>query len=215
MHARSLPKRQRDQDVDQRIVLRDLSWTHYETLLAMRGDRPGLRIAYLEGDVELMTPSQSHEIISTEIGRLLEVYALEEDIPLTGVGSWTVKRAEVERGVEPDECYSLGPPHERPDLAIEVEWSRSALDKLEIYRGLGVPEVWIWRDGTIEVHVLDRGVYAKTDKSLLLPNLDLKELASYVGTSDQHAAVRALRDALRSRAETKQRPPAKTRRKKR
>ena len=54
------------------------------------------------------------------------------------VGSWTIRSRPKERGLEPDECYILGDPgaRKRPDLAIEVEWTRGLVDKVEVYRGL-------------------------------------------------------------------------------
>lgn len=57
-----------------------------------------------------------------------------------------------ERGAEPDECYVFGedPDPERPDLAIEVIWISGGMNKLEIYRALGVAEVWHWRRGRID-----------------------------------------------------------------
>jgi mRNA interferase MazF len=38
-------------------------------------------------------------------------------------------------GVEPDECYIVGPDQDtdRPDLVIEVIWTSSSIDKLEIW----------------------------------------------------------------------------------
>ena len=84
----------------------------------------------------------------------MEAYADELGLDLEGIGSWTLKRKELERGAEPDECYSLGPVREVPDLVIEVIWTSGGLDTLEIYRQLGVREIWIWRKGEIEVHVL-------------------------------------------------------------
>ena len=48
---------------DQRVILHDVSWAQYEAALAIRGDSSGTRIAYLEGELELMTPSVSHEFI--------------------------------------------------------------------------------------------------------------------------------------------------------
>jgi Uma2 family endonuclease len=55
-----------------------------------------------------------------------------------------------------DECYIVGPDQNKevPDLALEVVWTSGGLDKLEIYRRLGVGEVWIWKDGRITVHAL-------------------------------------------------------------
>ena len=52
-----------DRSVDQRVVLRGVSWSEYETLLAIRGDEAGVRMAYLEGTLELMTPSRDHETL--------------------------------------------------------------------------------------------------------------------------------------------------------
>jgi Uma2 family endonuclease len=43
---------------------------------------------------------------------------------------------------------------QRPDLAIEVIWTSGGLDKREIYRALGVREVWFWRKGRLTVHAL-------------------------------------------------------------
>lgn len=155
-------------------------------------------MAYLEGDVELMTPSRSHESIKTWIARLLEAYAEERSIELNGYGSWTIKSAPKQRGVEPDECYILGVEHkEVPDLAIEVVWTHGGLHKLEIYRGLGVGEVWIWRDGAIAVYALGGAGYERVERSRLLPDLDLAFLTSFLDRDSQTQAVRAFRAALR------------------
>jgi Uma2 family endonuclease len=86
-----------------------------------------------------------------------------------------------------------------PDLALEVIWSHGGLDKLEIYRGLGVAEVWVWeRDAGLRVHALRDEHYERRDRSALLPDLDLAWLASFLDRPTQTQAVRALRSALRS-----------------
>jgi hypothetical protein len=75
-------------DVDQRVILSGVTWKQYETLLELfADDQPGFRVAYLEGELEIMSPSRKHERIKTTVGRLVELYALERDIPLTGLGS--------------------------------------------------------------------------------------------------------------------------------
>jgi Uma2 family endonuclease len=77
-------------DLDQRIVLRDVTWEQYEALLALFGDDPpGIRMAYLEGALEIMSPSRKHETIKKMVARLIELYALERGISLTGLGSTT------------------------------------------------------------------------------------------------------------------------------
>jgi len=152
----SLPPGEVVKTADQRVVLHGVPWSHYQVLLALRGDAPVPRLTYLSGELELMSPSQDHERIKKLIARLLEVYALAKKLPLNGFGSWTLRDAPGERGAEPDECYVLGDARgrDRPDLAIEVVWTSGALDKLAVYAGLGVGEVWFWREGRIEVHVL-------------------------------------------------------------
>lgn len=118
-------------------------------------------------------------------------------LELTGIGSWTLRSAPKQRGVEPDECYSIGPVGDRPDLAIEVAWTRGGLDKLEIYRGLGVRELWTWREATIEVRVLRGDAYHQTDESEILPGLDLALIGRLAIHASQPAAVRELRSILR------------------
>ena len=134
---------------DQRIVTYGVPWSHYETQLALRGDASVPRMAYLEGTLELMSPSKEHERAKSSIGRLVEAYALERGVELSPYGAWTLKSAPKESGVEPDECYIVGSDQNKqlPDLAIEVVWTSGGIDKLEIYRRLGVGEVWFWRDG--------------------------------------------------------------------
>jgi Uma2 family endonuclease len=175
---------------DQRVFFTDVTWTDFEVILAIRGDRAGI-------------PSIDHEGIKTVMARLLEVYALERGIPLNGFGSWTLKNPLAARALEPDECYAVGTARpERPDLAIEVMWTAGGLDKLEVYRGLGVPEVWMWRQGVIEVHRLAGERYERRERSPLFPDLDLAELARHIDATNQTDAVRRYRDALRRR------PPA-------
>jgi Uma2 family endonuclease len=191
----SLPPGEVVKTADQRVILHGVPWSHYEVLLALRGEASVPRLTYLEGELELMTPSQDHERIKTLVARLLEVFALVKALPLNGYGSWTLKSAPGERGVEPDECYVLGDPHgrDRPDLAIEVMWTSGSLDKLAVYAGLGVGEVWFWREGRIEVHVRRGGGYTRVERSSLLPDLDLELLARFLADEDQ---TRAARDYL-------------------
>src|SRR6266545_3966229 len=182
---------------DQRVTLYDVSWSDFELILQIRGDRAGVRVTYLNGALELMTPSVDHEGIKTTIARLLEAYAEEKGIPFNGFGSWTLKNARRARALEPDECYSLslgGPTS--PDLAIEVAWTSGGIDKREVYRGLGVGEVWFWREGAIEINVLTADRYVRQERSGLLPDLDLAELASHIDPENQTESVRRYRQAL-------------------
>jgi len=183
---------------DQRLVTYGVPWDHYETQLTLRGDGPVPRIAFLEGVMELMSPSKDHERIKSYIGRLIEAYALERGIDLSPYGAWTLKNAPKQSGLEPDECYLVGDQSkDTPDLAIEVVWTSGGIDKLEIYRRLGVREVWIWQDSQIEVHVLRQQRYELVEKSALFPDLDVPLLATFLDRPTALQAVRAFREALR------------------
>ena len=185
---------------DQFVHLRGVSWEDYERLLKMRGDRSAPRICFLEGTVEIMTPSRDHEGIKSWLGRLVEVFCLETGVEFRTYGSWTIKERREDRGVEPDECYVFGTdPADRPHLAIEVIWTAGGMDKLEIYRRLGVSEVWIWRRGRIQVHCLRGDQYEPAPASVVLPGIDLDELASYPDRPTTSQAMREYRAGLEAR----------------
>jgi len=186
--------------VDHRVLLHEVPWEQYEDLLRLRGERAVPRLTYLRGELEIMSPSRDHESIKKVWARLLEAYAEEAQIELVGCGSWTVKSRPEERGLEPDECYVLGvrPEATAPDLALEVIWTSGLLDKMEVYRGLHVREVWIWRDDRIEIDVLRADQYERQARSELLPALDLELLSGFLRREDQTTAVREYRAALRA-----------------
>jgi Uma2 family endonuclease len=176
------------------FVLVPLDWKAFVAFVEARGDH-GPRLTYLDGYLELMSPSSTHELLKTNLGRLLEVWALDMDVELNGFGSETLKRQRDRSGVEPDECYFVGPRAGRrfPDLAIEVVWTSGTLDRLEVYRRLGVGEVWWWEDGRLAVWTLKGARYVRSRKSRLLPTLDLAALAKCAASQNQTEAVKAFR----------------------
>ncbi len=187
-----------DMDVEQRIVLHGVDWQQYEGLLDILGDNfPTLRMSYLEGTLEIMTNSSEHEDLKKTIGMLVEAYLQETRTRFHAGGSATFRQAAKQRGLEPDECYCFGSKKEFPDLAIEVIIMSGLVDKLDIYQGLGVSEVWQWQSGQFSVYHLCSTGYELADTSELLPELDLTVLASYVKPEEQFDAVLAFRDAIR------------------
>lgn len=184
---------------ESRIPLREITWKQYETLLNIFDDQPLLRLSYLEGLLEIMTNSPEHEMIKSLIGRLIEIYALERDINLYSCGSATYKREATARGLEPDESYCLGTRKEMPDFAIEVIITSGGIDKLTIYKGLNVREVWFWQDGKFMLYHLINSTegYQAINRSQLLPQLDINLLAQYINPAEEPQMVRAYRDCLR------------------
>jgi Uma2 family endonuclease len=188
--------------MDHFVYLR-VDWKGYEQLLAMRGESSVPRITYLEGLAELMSPSRYHETDKTRFARLLEAWSDIAGVPLEGYGSWTLKAKAKRRGAEADECYTVRrvakSDRDRPDIAIEVIWTSGGIDKLEVYRKLGVREVWFYERGTLRFFALRReadDVYREIPRSELLPELPVDALLACMKERDQTSAVRALRAAL-------------------
>ncbi|WP_437762060.1 Uma2 family endonuclease [Sorangium sp. So ce764] len=182
---------------EQRFVMHDVPWQTY-VRLRDELDTPGLRMSFCEGTLELMRPSTDHEVAKKSIARLIELFALERDVPLYGYGSTTFQREAKSRGLEPDECYCVGGTlKEFPELAIEVVLTSGGLDKLPVYSGLGVREVWFWERDAFHIHALRGEQYEPIAASELIPDLDLVALARFVRWPDQHESVKAFRSWLR------------------
>lgn len=201
MVARPLPSGQDVAVADQRVFMRGVPWSHYEVLLALRGEAAVPRLSYLEGTLEIMAPSESHELIKSRLGRLVEVFLLHHDLEFEALGSWTLKGAPELAGAEPDECYKVGPHRsgDRPHLVIEVNWTHGGIDKKAIYARLGVPEMWIWQDDGLQVFVLRGRAMVRADRSELLPGIDLDGLLRHLDAPSASAAIKAYRAELEAR----------------
>jgi Uma2 family endonuclease len=183
---------------DQRVVMHDVSWELYESLIETRGESARPRLSYLDGVLELMSPSQPHEIIKAKLGSLLSFYCVEMGIEIQEVGSWTIRQRRKKGGLEPDESFIFGresaQAKQRPDLAIEVVWTSGGIRKLDIYQRLGVPEVWFWKKEVITIYGLDDDRYVKRERSAFVPDIDLAlicRLVHCVTTNDAYAELRA------------------------
>jgi Uma2 family endonuclease len=182
-----------------RLVLYGEPWETYVRLLRIFDERRHLRITYDRGALEIMTLSPEHEHLKKLLGRLVETLAEELNQALEAYGSMTFKRRAKEKGIEPDDCYWIqneakagrlvkrfnpkrDPP---PDLAIEVEVTRSALNRMEIYRAMRVAEVWR-HDGTdLYFHVLGANGYDVSLTSRAFPMLKSSDLAPFVAQLGQ------------------------------
>lgn len=181
---------------EQRIILHGVSWQQYETLRQTLEEVSGTRITYLNGTLEIMTPSPEHEDSKVTIGDLLSVYLRQKQIRFYHRGSPTVKNQDTARGKEPDDSFNLGTKKAIPDLAIEVIVSSGGLDILSVYQGLGVPEVWLWKNHQLSIYHLRPQGYEQISKSELLPDLDIALLVKYLNYSDQYDAIIEFRDAI-------------------
>jgi Uma2 family endonuclease len=184
---------------DRRFVIYGTNWASYVALRRALDDISGLKITYLEGTMELMSPGSIHEEMKTRIARLLEAYAGVHGLQLNGRGSQTFRKEAQERALEPDECYWIGPATRFPHLAIEVVTSRPHIDKLRVYEGLRVREVWQWCKGKIFFYRLTSRGYEARDKSELLPEIDFELFARFLEDADQTRAAEQYRAALKRR----------------
>ncbi|HEU4617434.1 MAG TPA: Uma2 family endonuclease [Gammaproteobacteria bacterium] len=198
-----------DRSTTDHFVYLRVGWKDYEKLLEMRGERSVPRMTYLEGVVELMSPSRYHEVDKKCFARLLEAWSEVAGIQLEGYGSWTLKDEKQDRGAEPDECYTVRrlavDDEDRPDIAIEVIWTSGGINKLEVYRKLGVREVWIYERESLRFFALrdaetDEPRYVEIPRSERLPELPVEVLLACMQEPSQTAAVRALRAALETSA---------------
>jgi Uma2 family endonuclease len=199
---------------EQRVIIRGVGWKGYETLLDLVGDQP-IRLTYDRGDVELMSPRSKHERTKSIFARMVEILTEELDIPMMSAGSSTLKREELDRGLEPDECFylhdldRLGDPDDLdmdvdppPDLVIEIEISLSVLSRLGVYGALRVPEIWRF-DGR-GLRILERqadGTYLEISRSKVLPWISNDEILHFVleeDTRNESKWARKFRDWVRA-----------------
>jgi len=196
------PKPKPSLDGERRFLIRRVGWEGYQALLKMVGDQP-IRLTYDRGDVELMSPLSKHERKKCFFGQVVRILAEELNIPVMPVGSTTLSNEEVDRGLEPDEGFYLGelerirdPDHvdldvdQPPDLAIEIEITRSALDRVGVYGALRVPELWRFNGQALRVLIRQEdGSYRDSPTSAAFPDVPMDEVARF-------ATMEGIRDEI-------------------
>ncbi len=211
---------ERLQGAAQRFVLHDIDWEGYQSVLKILGDRP-VRVTYDRGTLELMTPLPIHERYKSLFGRMIKALTEELDFDLYSFGSTSLGCVELDRGLEPDECFYISsarklrdprnidlktdPP---PDLAIEIDITSSSERRLSIYSSLKIPEVWLFDGENLTVlRLQDDGSYRTSERSEELPFLPMADIAAFIrdyqpGTDTQWAKAsrRWVRETIVPRA---------------
>lgn len=183
---------------EERLIIGGIGWEGYLALdAALASDRSGPRLYFHDGDVELVSTSDEHERIKKWIADCLADFLFEKRIQNVPRGQATMRLVH-ESGAEPDESWCLGEAKTYPDIVLEIALTSGGLPKLEIYRRFAIPEVWIWRRGRLEIHLLrdDRSVYDEARASHLLPGLPILGLERAVATPDWIEARLAFRAAF-------------------
>ncbi len=183
---------------DQLVVIDGVSWTGFAAFLRLRGERARPKVVYLDGRLSLMSPGYTHEHLKKRLGVFIETAMEGLGVRFVMAGSTTLRRKRKRGGVEGDETYYLrnlealrgkkrldlrvDPP---PDLVVEVVVSHDADDSIEVYRRLGVREVWVCTELELAFLTLgDDGDYAATVTSIALPGLTGPEALSWALRDD-------------------------------
>ncbi len=196
------------------VVINDLTWADYEAMLKIVGDRP-IRINYDRGRMEIMSPLPKHGNGSYLLGHMVDILIEELDIDYQPADPVTLRRSDLEKGVEPDKLYYFGenagkvrgkwdldltidPP---PDLIIEVDVTSSSVPRLPIFAALGISEVWrIDGDDLQFLHLQPDGTYYPRDLSLAFPNFPLADAARFLEegqTAHRNIWIRSYRAYVR------------------
>ena len=180
-----------------RILLRNIPWELYEQLREEESNW-GIRMAYDDGELELMSPSQSHGEIEWRFAIFLMELADVLGFKCKPLGNTTWKKPGAKKAKEADGSYYLAnyervrhkkidlnidPP---PDLAVEAEVSRSAINSLNIYAAIGVPEIWRFDGEVFHIHQRQAdGTYLETDRSRALPFLNPDEVVFWMRKAEE------------------------------
>jgi Uma2 family endonuclease len=201
------------------LRLSGVDWKDYTRFLHLFAERPGYRLTYDRGELEIMSPVFEHGKDAYFLGRMVDAMNEEWGIPIVAGGTTTIRRRRRQRGQEPDNCYWIAnaarvanlrrinlaadPP---PDLAIEVNVTNSSLDRMAIYARLGVPEVWRLEGDVLTFNALQpSGDYAPITNSLSFPLLRADDLLSFLEQARQRiganngSVIRPFRARLRQR----------------
>ena len=199
------------------LTIPEVTWEQYENLLEDLVDRPGLRISYDEGRLEIMSPLPEHEEYKDFILQALRTLCDELGIELEPRGSATWKRKKIHKGAEPDTCFYVAnaariigkrkldlesdPP---PDIVVEIDTTNESLSKFSIYAALEIPEIWRYDGKRVQMYELRGPTYVETSASPSFPNLTCAMLANVLElskTQGHTAALRTFRQEIRCKPE--------------
>jgi Uma2 family endonuclease len=192
------------------IRLKGISWQKYVSLLETLGEDRGVRIAYSDNVLEIRMPGQQHESINRVLSAVILTLAEVLDLDFNNLGSTTLNRPDLVKGIEPDSCFYIRsvqsgqgmatPIDLPPDLVIEVDIASSSEKKLAIYEAMGVSELWLYRSGQLSIKQLQAdGHYAEVEKSVAFPEVSAVQLNEWIAlreTGTDLRVVKAVRAAM-------------------
>ncbi len=179
------------------VTLYGISWEKFKAIEAQLEDNRDVRMSYLSGMLEIMSPiGEEHEYIKRTLGLLLEAYMKEQGIRFYALGGFTLEAPGYASGT-PDDSYSIGSKKEVPDIVIEIIITSGTINRRELYKPKKVPEIWFWKSKQLRVFCLKGGEYEEVSRSTFFPDLDLALLRRYIGYPDQYDAVQEFQSVIR------------------
>lgn len=200
-----------------RVVLQNISWRTYRSLVNDFEQEPAIRLTYNLGTLEIRMPLYPHETFKKLLGRLIEAATEELELEIRSLGSRTCDREDLAKGLEPDQCYYIQ--HEAevrgvaqidlahyppPDLAVEIDITSSSLNRQAIYLALGVPELWQFDGENLTIYTLQGEHYVISSASHALPPLTASDVDRFLRlqpTTGENSLVRQFRQWLTQVAE--------------
>jgi Uma2 family endonuclease len=202
---------------EQRVTFCNLSWSAYEQLLVALGERRSSRITYNQGTLEITMPSEEHEYAVRLIELFIRILVEELNLEIKTMGSTTLKRPDLQKGAEPDNCYYIqnqplvagkivnlnqDPP---PDLIVEVDITSTNINKLDLYASMGVPEFWRYNGEVLRIYQLQEHQYIELENSPTFSRTVKEQLYQFLQTSqvDEVTAENSLRSLIQQEIQGK------------
>jgi Uma2 family endonuclease len=197
------------------MQISEVHWERYIALMQELGEARSTRIAYANGVLEIRMPGQQHEVLNRALAAIVLTLAEELGYDFNDLGSMTINRPELSKGLEPDSCFyiqnaqagqGLGTTIANdlpPDLALEIDIAHRSDTKFSIYQALRVPEVWLYQDDQVKIKHLDQGQYVEALlTSRAFPLVSANQLNQWLElrrSGTDMTVVRSVRQFCRSR----------------
>jgi len=178
--------------LEQRFIQTGVSWDSFKAIQSGFANSPGVRLFFYQGELEILATSPEHEIVKGNLGYLLEDFMLNQGLDFVATGSFSQEQAGI-ASVQADESYCFGEKKSIPDLAVEVVITSGGPDKLRRYQALGVPEVWFWEAGQIQIYQLTPTTYQAVNESQFMRGMPMEKLARCAAIESRPQAVREFR----------------------
>ncbi len=182
---------------EKRVIFHGLRWQAYQQILHALGEHRSAHLTYDRGTLEITMPLEDHEFAARLIERFIYFLVAEMGLKIKTMGSTTLQREDLDRSPEPDNAYYIqnqplvagrtvdlqqDPP---PDLVVDVDITHTDIEKLQLYAGLGVPELWRYNGQVWRIYQLQAGEYQEVETSPTFPLVPKDRLYEFLNQAQQ------------------------------